>query len=272
METYAVFGNPIAHSKSPAIHQLFARQLGITHPYGRVLAPLDDFVSSLNQFFAEGGKGANVTVPFKEEAFARADELTERAALAGAVNTLKRLEDGRLLGDNTDGIGLLSDLERLGFIKPRQRILLVGAGGASRGVLLPLLSLGCAVTIVNRTYSRAHELATLFAHTGSVSAREMDTLSGETFDLIINATSSGIGGDIPALPSSLVHARLYCYDMFYQKGNTPFLDWSINLGAKQCADGLGMLVGQAAHAVLLWHGVLPDVEPVIQTLKQELAK
>lgn len=113
METYAVFGNPIAHSKSPAIHQLFARQLGITHPYGRVLAPLDDFVSSLNQFFAEGGKGANVTVPFKEEAFARADELTERAALAGAVNTLKRLEDGRLLGDNTDGIGLLSDLERL---------------------------------------------------------------------------------------------------------------------------------------------------------------
>lgn len=171
METYAVFGNPIAHSKSPAIHQLFARQLGITHPYGRVLAPLDDFVSSLNQFFAEGGKGANVTVPFKEEAFARADELTERAALAGAVNTLKRLEDGRLLGDNTDGIGLLSDLERLGFIKPRQRILLVGAGGASRGVLLPLLSLGCAVTIVNRTYSRARELATLFAHTGSVSAR-----------------------------------------------------------------------------------------------------
>lgn len=112
METYAVFGNPIAHSKSPAIHQLFARQLGITHPYGRVLAPLDDFVSSLNQFFAEGGKGANVTVPFKEEAFARADELTERAALAGAVNTLKRPEDGRLLGDNTDGIGLLSDLER----------------------------------------------------------------------------------------------------------------------------------------------------------------
>lgn len=188
--------------------------------------PLDDFVSSLNQFFAEGGKGANVTVPFKEEAFARADELTERAALAGAVNTLKRLEDGRLLGDNTDGIGLLSDLERLGFIKPRQRILLVGAGGASRGVLLPLLSLGCAVTIVNRTYSRARELATLFAHTGSVSAREMDTLSGETFDLIVNATSSGIDGDVPAIPASIVNADVYCYDMFYQKGPTPFLHWS----------------------------------------------
>lgn len=162
METYAVFGNPIAHSKSPSIHRLFAQQLQITHPYGRILAPLDDFVTTLDAFFNEGGKGANVTVPFKEEAFARADELTERAALAGAVNTLKRLEDGRLLGDNTDGIGLLSDLERLGFIKPGFRVLLIGAGGASRGVLLPLLSLDCAVTIVNRTYSRAHELATLF--------------------------------------------------------------------------------------------------------------
>lgn len=152
METYAVFGNPIAHSKSPSIHQLFAKQLDIEHPYGRVLAPLDDFVNTLDAFFNTGGKGANVTVPFKEEAFARADELTERAALAGAVNTLKRLEDGRLLGDNTDGIGLLSDLERLGFIKPGMRILLIGAGGASRGVLLPLLSLDCAVTIVNRTF------------------------------------------------------------------------------------------------------------------------
>lgn len=164
METYAVFGNPIAHSKSPLIHQLFAEQLQIDHPYGRVLAPVDAFIPTLNSFFDAGGKGANVTVPFKEEAFGRADELTERASLAGAVNTLKRLEDGRLLGDNTDGIGLLSDLERLSFIKPGFRILLIGAGGASRGVLLPLLSLDCAVTITNRTFSRAEELAALFAH------------------------------------------------------------------------------------------------------------
>lgn len=272
MESYAVFGNPVAHSKSPFIHQQFARQLGIEHPYGRVLAPVDGFVNTLNAFFAAGGKGANITVPFKEEAFARADELTERAALAGAVNTLKRLEDGRLVGDNTDGIGLLSDLQRLGFIRPGFRILLVGAGGAARGVLLPLLSLDCAVTITNRTFSRAQELARLFAHTGSVDAVQMADLSGHEFDLIINATSSGLGGDIPALPSSLVHAQLYCYDMFYQKGNTPFLEWCIKCGAKHCADGLGMLVGQAAHAVLLWHGVLPDVEPVIALLKQELAK
>ncbi|MGY5955176.1 shikimate dehydrogenase [Kosakonia sp. BK9b] len=271
MGSYAVFGNPIAHSKSPFIHQQFAAQLGIEHPYGRVLAPVNDFVNTLEAFFASGGKGANVTVPFKEEAFARADELTERAALAGAVNTLKQLDDGRLLGDNTDGIGLLSDLERLAFIRPGFRILLVGAGGAARGVLLPLLSLDCTVTITNRTLARAEALETLFAHTGSVNAVAMSDLAGHEFDLIINATSSGIGGDVPALPEAIVHRQLFCYDMFYQKGNTPFLNWCEKQGAKQCADGLGMLVGQAAHAVLLWHGVLPQVEPVISVLKQELA-
>ena len=137
-------------------------------------------------------------------------------------------------------------------------------------MLLPLLSLGCAVTIVNRTYARAHELATLFAHTGSVSAREMDTLSGETFDLIVNATSSGIDGDVPAIPASVVNADMYCYDMFYQKGPTPFLHWCQQHGATHCADGLGMLVAQAAHAVLLWHGVLPAITPVIERLQQEL--
>ncbi len=272
METYAVFGNPIAHSKSPFIHQQFARQLWIEHPYGRILAPMDSFIPTLNAFFAAGGRGANITMPFKEEAFARADELTERAALAGAVNTLKRLEDGRLLGDNTDGIGLLSDLERLSFIKPGFRILLVGAGGAARGVILPLLSLECAVTITNRTFSKAQALAQLFTHTGSVDAVAMDDVNEREYDLMINATSSGIGGEIPALPDSLIHPELYCYDMFYQQGLTPFLSWCKKLGAKQCADGLGMLVGQAAHAVLLWHGVLPNVEPVIAQLKKELAK
>ncbi|MBV8042471.1 shikimate dehydrogenase [Pluralibacter sp.] len=271
METYAVFGNPIAHSKSPFIHQCFAQQLKIEHPYGRVLAPVDGFLNTLDAFFSQGGKGANVTVPFKEEAFARADELTERAALAGAVNTLKRLDDGRLLGDNTDGIGLLSDLERLSFIKPGCRILLIGAGGAARGVILPLLSLNCAVTITNRTFSRARELASLFAHTGSVGAIAMDALAGCEFDLIINATSSGIGGGVPDIPVSLIHPTVYCYDMFYQKGTTPFLAWCEQHGAKNVADGLGMLVAQAAHAVLLWHGVLPQTEPVIAALQKELA-
>ena len=270
MESYVVFGNPIAHSKSPFIHQQFAEQLKIAHPYGRMLAPLDCFVPTLEAFFQQGGKGANVTVPFKEEAFARADELTERAALAGAVNTLKRLDDGRILGDNTDGIGLLSDLERLHLIKPGRRVLLIGAGGAARGVLLPLLLLDCHVTITNRTYARAQTLAELFRHTGSVSAQPMSELAEHAFDLIINATSSGISGEIPSIPASLVGPQVCCYDMFYQKGNTAFLAWCIQHGAKRYADGLGMLVGQAAHAVLLWHGVLPDVEPVIASLKREL--
>lgn len=270
MESYVVFGNPIAHSKSPFIHQQFAQQLQLTHPYGRMLAPLDDFIPTLNAFFQQGGKGANVTVPFKEEAYARADELTERAALAGAVNTLKRLDDGRILGDNTDGIGLLSALERLALIKPGYRVLLIGAGGAARGVLLPLLSLDCSVTITNRTHSRAQTLAELFRHTGSVNAQPMSELDGHEFDLIINATSSGIAGETPLIPASLVNAHVCCYDMFYQKGNTAFLSWCIQHGAKRYADGLGMLVGQAAHAVLLWHGILPDVVPVIESLKREL--
>lgn len=148
--------------------------------------------------------------------------------------------------------------------------MLIGAGGASRGVLLPLLSLDCAVTIVNRTYSRAQELATLFAHTGSVCALEMESLAGHEFDLIINATSSGISGDVPAVPASLIDTHVYCYDMFYQKGCTPFLHWCQSHGAKMCADGLGMLVAQAAHAFLLWHGVLPEITPVIQALHKEL--
>lgn len=272
MEQYAVFGNPVAHSKSPFIHQRFAQQMQIDHSYGRVLAPLDGFIPAVERFFSEGGRGCNITVPFKEEAFARADELTERAALAGAVNTLKRLEDGRLLGDNTDGIGLLSDLERLGFIKPGTRVLLIGAGGAARGVLLPLLSLDCAVTLVNRTHARAVELANLFTHAGSVKALTPSELHGETFDLIVNATSSGIGGGVPDIPASLIHAGIYVYDMFYQQGTTPFLRWCAEQGAVNLADGLGMLVGQAAHAVFLWHGMLPDIEPVIAALKLELAR
>ncbi|WP_312985913.1 shikimate dehydrogenase [Atlantibacter sp.] len=270
METYAVFGNPVAHSKSPFIHQLFAQQLQIEHPYGRVLAPLDGFIPTLDAFFQAGGKGANVTVPFKEEAFGRADQLTERASLAGAVNTLKRLEDGRLLGDNTDGIGLLSDLERLKMIKPGARVLLIGAGGAARGVLLPLLSLDCAVTITNRTVSRAEQLATLFSHTGSVAALAGGALEGHEFELIVNATSSGLSGDLPGIPASLIHASVHCYDMFYQHGRTPFLSWCESLGAHSMADGLGMLVGQAAHAFMLWHGQMPDVVPVIERLKQEM--
>ena len=270
MDQFAVFGNPISHSKSPLIHQAFAEQTGIAHRYGRVCAPLEAFPETIAAFFAHGGRGANVTLPFKQQACEFADELSERAALSGAVNTLKKRSDGRILGDNTDGIGLLSDLERLALIRPGDRILLVGAGGAARGVILPLLSAGCAVTIVNRTQARAEELAQLFRQSGEIDACRFDQMTGRTFNLIVNATSSGVSGEVPPLPASLIDAQIRCYDMFYQAGATPFLHWCEQHGAQQRADGLGMLVGQAAHAVLLWHGVLPAVEPVIEKLKQEL--
>ncbi|UYA62089.1 Shikimate 5-dehydrogenase I alpha [Pectobacterium sp. F1-1] len=270
--SFAVFGNPIAHSKSPRIHELFAAQTGITLTYERVLAPLDDFEQVLRQYFLDGAGGANVTAPFKERAFAEADERSECAALAGAVNTLKRLSDGRLFGDNTDGIGLLSDLQRLALVKPLDRVLLVGAGGAARGVIQPLLAYGCTIVLTNRTFSKADELVKIFSGIGDIQAVALDDLHGQSFDLIINATSSGMYDSIPNLPPELISPDTGCYDMFYLPQLTPFLSWCVQHGAIRYADGLGMLVGQAAHAFKLWHGVMPDVEPVIGLLKQDLAK
>lgn len=267
METYAVFGNPIKHSKSPQIHALFAGQTGIEHTYGRVLAPYDTFEQSLRTFFAGGGKGANITMPFKERAFALCDQLTERASQAGAVNTVKKQDDGSLLGDNTDGIGLLMDLRRLQLVRPESRILLVGAGGAARGVILPLLSYGCSIMLTNRTFARAQELVSFYHHVGDITASPLDKLANPDFDLIINATTSGVHGEIPALAASLVTESVNCYDMYYQQGLTPFLQWCTRQGAKRYADGLGMLVAQAAYSFLLWHGVLPDIEPVLEQLR-----
>lgn len=270
MSSFAVFGNPIAHSKSPRIHALFAEQTGINHIYGTVLAPCDDFEEYLRSFFAKGARGANITTPFKERAFAESDELTERAALTGAVNTLKKLDDGRLLGDNTDGIGMLSDLVRLNMLKEGDRILLVGAGGAARGVILPLLSHHCQIVVTNRTYVRAEHLCRIFESKGDIRALPMDQLDHEKFDLVINATASGIKGEIPQLPAALLDPETRVYDMFYQAGDTVFIAWAKNHGVVHCADGLGMLVGQAAHAFNLWHGVMPDIEPVLEQLKQDL--
>lgn len=270
MDSFVVFGNPINHSKSPRIHALFAEQTGIEHSYGRVLAPHESFEEILRTFFSTGGRGANITTPFKERACAEADVLTERAALSGAVNTLKKLDDGQLLGDNTDGIGLLSDLERLGMIKPGNRVLLVGAGGAARGVILPLLSYGCKLVITNRTNDRAEQLVALFSHIGDITSEEMSSLADESFDLIINATASGIQGDVPALPDAMDLSGTRCYDMFYQSGLTAFLSWAKQHRSTEIADGLGMLVGQAAHAFMLWHGVLPNIAPVLEQLQREM--
>lgn len=271
MTHFAVFGHPISHSKSPQIHQAFARQTGITLQYDRIEAPVDSFPQAITTFFAQGGAGANITLPFKQQAWEYADQLTERASTSGAVNTLKKCPDGQILGDNTDGIGLVSDLQRLSMVKPDDRVLLMGAGGAARGVILPLLSLGTTITLVNRTAASAQSMAKAFGQYGAMSACSFDALSGKPFDLLINATSSGINGDVPPLPSSLIHADLHCYDMFYQNGLTAFLRWCQQQGSSHLADGLGMLVGQAAHAFHLWHGIMPEIAPVIASLKAELS-
>ncbi|CAK9886463.1 MAG: Shikimate dehydrogenase (NADP(+)) [Candidatus Erwinia impunctatus] len=267
---YAVFGHPIAHSKSPQIHKIFALQTGVYHPYEPICAPLDAFADSISSFMASGGAGANVTLPFKEQACKFADTLTDRAASAGAVNTLMKGEDGQILGDNTDGIGLLTDLERLKFIRAASRVLLVGAGGAARGVIQPLLSAGCSLVITNRTVEKATLLADTFRHVGDITASTMHETINQKFDLIINATSSGVDGAIPELPSVIINPRVCCYDMFYQFGLTPFLRWCHESGSEQLADGMGMLVAQAAHSFQLWHGVMPEITSVIDKMKQGL--
>lgn len=267
MKRFVVFGNPIKHSRSPQIHRLFAEQVGITLSYKTQWVPLDKFPESLDTFFKQGD-GANVTTPFKEQAYAVADELTERALLAGAVNTLKRLDNGKLLGDNTDGIGLITDLKRLQVVAPDTKVLLLGAGGAARGVIKPLLDTNCCVTLVNRTHAKAEHLAELFSNQGVINALVADQLIGRDFDLIINATAAGIDGEILPIPNQVFHPSIYCYDMFYQKSLTPFLLWAKQQGATHYADGLGMLVGQAAHAFELWHGLLPDIVPVLAELRK----
>ncbi|AYC30883.1 shikimate dehydrogenase [Pseudomonas cavernae] len=272
MDRYCVFGNPIGHSKSPLIHRLFAAQTGEQLSYDAVLAPLDDFAGCARGFFASG-LGGNVTVPFKEQAFRLADQLSERAQRAGAVNTLKKLADGRLLGDNTDGAGLVRDLTvNAGFPLAGRRILLLGAGGAVRGVLEPLLAeRPAALLIANRTVAKAEELARLFADCGPVSASAFDGLH-EPVDLIVNGTSASLAGELPPLtPSLIVPGHTLCYDMMYGKQPTAFNRWAAAHGAARTLDGLGMLVEQAAEAFYLWRGVRPDSAPVLAELRRQLA-
>lgn len=272
MSLYAVFGHPIEHSKSPIIHQMFAKQVGISLEYERVLAPLNGFEQTLSEFFSMGGKGANVTLPFKERAYQMVSELTDRAQSCGAVNTVMKLDADRLLGDNTDGAGLLLDLERLNFISRNSRILIIGAGGATRGALLPLLEYGCKVTLTNRTFSKVEELVKQFVSFGSIKGIQIEQIRTADFDLIINATSAGVAGEIPAIHPNVFSKQVACYDLFYQSSLTPFLSFASSHQVSRLADGLGMLVGQAAFAFKLWHGVLPEIEPVLLVLQKELKK
>ena len=269
IDKYAVIGNPIKHSKSPEIHTAFAKQTGELIAYSRLLGNPDDFTGDVRRFLAAGGCGLNVTVPFKEQAWHLADELSERARTAGAVNTLILLEDKRLRGDNTDGAGLVRDLTaNQGFKFRDKRILMLGAGGAVRGVVRPLLEQQPKrLIIANRTAAKAYALAQGLASYGQVAGCGLDELAGMQFDLIVNGTAAGLGGQVPVMPDDILAPGGWCYDMFYATQATAFQLWARQHRALRALDGLGMLVEQAAESFRLWRGVLPETAPVIRMLR-----
>lgn len=268
-DRYGVFGNPIKHSKSPLIHAEFARQTQQKMMYTSELAPLDGFADAWQTFVAAGGRGANVTVPFKGEAFALCDTLSRRAQRAQSVNTLIVGGNGQTYGDTTDGIGLVRDLAYHQVPVTGKRVLVIGAGGAVRGVLEPLLAEQPAeLVVVNRTAEKAVQLAQLFAELGSIRGGGFESVEG-LFDLVINGTSASLSGDLPPLPDQLFRQQAWAYDMMYGAEPTPFLQWAGPRGAK-LLDGLGMLVEQAAESFFLWRNVRPETAPVRSQLRQSL--
>ena len=269
---YAVFGNPIAHSKSPQIHSAFAGQTGQQLTYSAQLVPLEGFADAADQFFAGGGLGLNITVPFKEQAWRYAARLTGRARRAGAVNTLARQPDGTVLGDTTDGVGMVTDIcDNLGWDIQGRRVLILGAGGAVRGVLEPLMAQRPKVlTIANRTVEKARQLATGFEAAGNIGGCGFGQLAGQQFDLVINGTSAGIAGELPPLPDTVLAPGARCYDMMYGDQPTAFMGWASDNGAGQVSDGLGMLVEQAAESFALWRNLRPDTKAVIEQLRNAL--
>jgi shikimate dehydrogenase len=266
MDRYVVIGNPVAHSRSPEIHALFARETGEPVQYERLLVAPGDFARAARVFFAGGGRGANVTLPFKVDAFAFSDARTARAEAAAAVNTLSARDDG-ILGDNTDGAGLVRDLTaNLGLALGGARILLLGAGGAARGVVGPLLAQGPArLVIANRTPDRARALAERFGGLGPVTGMALDAVAGE-FDLVVNATASSTRGEALSLDDRALRGCAFAYDMAYGPSAAPFLARA-RAGGARVSDGLGMLVEQAAESFLVWRGRRPATAPVIAALR-----
>jgi len=268
-DRYAVIGHPVAHSRSPEIHAAFARQTGQTLTYDRLPAEPDAFVATVARFFNDGGAGLNVTLPFKQEAAVYADELSDRAARAGAVNPLARRDDGRIFGDNTDGAGLLADLvDGLGIAIENRRILILGAGGAVRGVVPVLLNQRPAkLRVANRSIDKAQAIARDFAAMGSIDASALDD-AGPGWDLVINAISAGLHGDMPALAHTILDDAIAAYDMLYAVEPTPFMRWVQAYRPDiPTRDGFGMLVEQAAESFALWRGVRPSTAAVIEALR-----
>jgi len=265
---YAVIGNPINHSKSPLIHSEFAQQTQQDLDYIARKIPLDDLENGLKQLREEGFKGINITVPFKEQVWQLIDDKSDHAQRAGAVNTLTFNDDGTLYGDNTDGLGLCRDLaDNHQIILKNKRILLLGAGGAARGVIEPLLTYQPSqLVIANRTASKAEDLAKLYADFGPVSGGGYAELSG-SFDLIINATAASLQGEVPPLADSILNDGASCYDMMYSNTDTAFISWAKQRGAAKTIDGLGMLIEQAAEAFRLWRGVKPETQSIIKVMR-----
>jgi shikimate dehydrogenase len=271
-DRYAVIGHPVSHSRSPFIHARFAAQTGQHLEYTTIDASPADFARTVREFFEQGGKGLNVTIPHKELAARLATELTPRAQRAGAVNTLAMRKDGTVLGDNTDGAGLARDLannHRVGIAG--RRVLLLGAGGAARGIIAPLLGLKPSqLTIVNRTVARAEELVRQFSDMGHLEAIGYDALEGAPYDLVINATAASLAQQLPPLTPGIVNKDSICYDLAYARDETPFIRWALERGVARAIDGLGMLVEQAAESFHLWRGVRPDTASVLSELTAQV--
>jgi shikimate dehydrogenase len=270
--TYGLFGYPVHHSWSPFIHGMFAKQTRQDMAYRLFESPPERFRSEVLAFLSGEGRGANVTLPHKQAATELVNELTPRAQMADAINTIVRRDEG-LLGDNTDGAGLLTDLTaNLGLKWTTPRILLLGAGGAARGAIAPLLTLKPRLLVIaNRTATRASDLAETFADLGPVSGCEFSRLENQRFDLVVNATSASLRGEVPLIPIGVVDSMTTCYDMAYGVGDTAFVAWAKRLGAGRAEQGWGMLVEQAAEAFYLWRGIRPDTSPVLQALRTRAA-
>lgn len=269
MNKYAVIGNPIKHSQSPRIHSAFATQEGIQIEYRRILADKNNFTQAVNDFFADGGKGINVTVPFKLLAYQNCIELDKFARAAQAVNTLRLSNKMQWAGSNTDGIGLITDLTKnLKIEVAHKNILILGAGGATRGILLPLLQQNpLFITIANRSVDKAHQLENAFKYAGNIRASSYSTLGCPVFDIVINATSASLTNTVPPIPSRCVNAQSICYDLAYGNEPTAFMSWAKQQGVKQIYDGYGMLVEQAAESYYQWRDYRPDTEKVFQLLR-----
>ncbi|MGZ8224128.1 MAG: shikimate dehydrogenase [Methylobacter sp.] len=273
-DRYAVFGQPLAHSKSPGIHRIFAQQTGQSLEYTAQEVPAKSFSTTAETFFAQGGKGLNCTVPLKELAWAFADRKTDRAQLSKAANTLAVQADGSVLGDNTDGCGLVRDLLiNHALTLTGARILILGAGGASRGIIVPLLEQSPrSIVIANRTVFKAINLACEFQDRGSITGCGFNELQHSQFDLILNATSASLSGRLPPLEASFLAENGVCYDLAYGDAPTAFVRWGRENHAFKSLDGLGMLVEQAAEAFFIWRGIRPETQPVIELLNLQRSK